>query len=366
MSRDFKDRGRSRATILLLVMLAGISNAAAQKTARQSAKPEASSNDNDRPQLLNADTNPTLRFPIARMGHMNSTISFGWLDISRNLVRYHVEQPAEKSQDSFEVSRQQIRGLSFQGLFLEFSNPKMQRIFYLAPSEWESLHSGMGIVSAAEGGVDATQSIERAMENFDFALSLAKPPAPPPPAAVERPAAPPAPPSPAAPAAAPNIVLVAPAGAGGNQAVERDESPLVIRGAVMDLSGIPVVTINGSPANMRPQSAQAAEFWSDPLPLQPGENRFQITAANAARVESHLLILVHYTPKAAPENPRALGKEEIIALLHGGVPNGRVVELVKERGIKFRPSEDDLNVIRAEGGGDELIQAIRQAAGHAP
>jgi len=361
------DRGRSRAALVLFVMLAGVAGAAAQKAARQSGKPESSSNDNARPQLLNADTNPTLRFPIARMGHMNGTISFGWLDISRSSIQYHVEQPPSRSQDSFEVSRGQVRVIGFQGLFLEFSNPKYNRIFYLPPSEWESLHSGIGIVSAAEGGMGATQSIVQALQNFDFALSLARPPAPAPPVVVERPVTPPAPPpKPAAPAAAPNIVLVAPAGAGDKQAVERDESPLVIRGAVMDASGIPVVTINGSPANIRPQSTQAAEFWSDPLPLQPGENRFQISAANAAGVETHFMVLVHYTPKAAPPNPRALDKQEILGLLHGGVPATRVMELIKERGIKFRPTADDLNVIRAEGGSDELIQAIQQAAAPAP
>jgi len=361
------DRRRSGADLLLFVMLAGISSAAAEKVARQSGRPEPSSNDIPYPQLLDADTNPTLRFPIARMGHMNATISFGWLDISRNLVRYHVEQPADKSQDSFEESRQQIRGLDFQGPFLEFSNPKLQRIFYLPRSEWESLHSGMGIVSAAEGGVEATQSIERAIQNFDFALSLAKPPAPASPEAVERPLAPPSPPAkPAAPAASPNIMLVAPAGGGGDHAVEQEASPLVIRGAVMDTGGIPVVTVNGSPANIRPQSTRAAEFWSEPLPLQPGVNRFQISAVNAAHVEAQLMVLVHYTPKVAPMNPRALDKQEIIDLLHGEVPGARVAELIKERGIKFRPTPDDLNVIRAEGGSDELIQAIQEAAAPYP
>ena len=367
MSLELKDRGRSRAVLLLFVMLAGISVAAAEKVARQSGKPASSSIDNAHPQLLNAETKPTLRYPIARMGHMNATISFGWLDVSRNSIRYHVEQPLEKSQDSFEVSRQEIRGLDFQGLFLIFSNPKLQRIFYLPPGEWESLHSGMGIVSAAEGGVGAIESIERAMQNFDFALSLATPPAPVPPSVVERSAASPSPPpKPAAPAAAPNIVLVTPASAGGDQPGDRDESPLVIRRAVMDARGILVVTINGSPANMRPQSTQAAEFWSDPLPLQPGDNRFQISAANAARVETHLMVPVHYMPKAAPANPRALEKQAILALLHGGVPGARVVDLIKERGVKFTPTEDDLNVIRAEGGSEELIQAIQQAAAPAP
>jgi len=352
-------RGRSLLVLLLLVKLAGGSSTAAEKVVRPSGKPESSSNDNARPQLLNADTNPTLRFPIARMGHMNGTISFGWLDISRDSIRYHVEQPASKSPDSFELSRGQVRVIDFQGLFLEFSNPKYNRIFYLPPSEWESLHSGIGIVSAAQGGVAATQSIARAMQNFDFALSLARPPATAPPPVVESPVTPPAP---AAPATAPNIMLVAPAGAGDKQVVECDESPLVIRGAVMDGGGIPVVTINGSPANMRPQSTQAAEFWSSPLPLQRGDNRIQVSAANAAHVEAHLMVLVHYTPKVAPLNPRALDKPEILALLHGGVPATRVAALIKERGVKFQPTADDLNLIRAEGGSDELTQAIQQVA----
>ncbi len=361
-------RERCRAVVLLFVMLAGVSGAAAQKIVRQSGQPESSTNnDNDRPQLLNADTNPILRFPIARLGYTNSSISFGWLDISRKAVRYQVEQPGDKSQDSFEVSRQQIRNLDFQGLFLTFSSPRLHRIFYLPPGEWASLHSGGGIISAAEGGAVATQSIERALTSFDFALSLAKPVAPTPPAMVERPVASPSPqPMPAAPAAAPNIVLVAPASVGGDQPVEQDQSPLVIRGAVMDASGIPVVTINGSAANMRPQSNHAAEFWSEPLPLQPGDNRYQISAANAAHIESHLALLVHYKPKAAPANPRGLDKQEILTLLHGDVPAASVVALIKERGIKFRPTADDLIVIRAEGGSDELIQAIQQAAAPAP
>ena len=124
--------------------------------------------------------------------------------------------------------------------------------------------------------------------------------------------------------------------------------------------------VNGSAANMRPQSNHAAEFWSEPLPLQPGDNRYQISAANAAHIESHLALLVHYKPKAAPANPRGLDKQEILTLLHGDVPAASVVALIKERGIKFRPTADDLIVIRAEGGSDELIQAIQQAAAPAP
>jgi hypothetical protein len=345
-------------------MLAGIPSMGVQKSARPRVSPDSTSNDNLRPQLLNADTNPTLRFPIARMGHMNGTLSFGWLDISRSTVRYQVEQPAGKSQDSFEVPRREIRVIGFQGLFLEFSNPKYNRIFYLPQNEWESFRSGIHIVSAAEGGSEATGSIERAMENFDFALSLAKPPALAPAPTPAPPVAPPVPP--ASPASAPSVVLTVPAGAADNQPVLMDQSPLVIRGAAIDAGGIPVVTIGGAPANMRPQSTQAAEFWSDPLPLQPGDNRFEIIATNAAHASTQRTVLVRYTPKAAPANPRALGKQDILDLLRGEVPTAHVVELVQQRGIKFHPTADDWRDIRAAGGDDPLVEAIRQAAASAP
>jgi hypothetical protein len=157
-------------------------------------------------------------------------------------------------------------------------------------------------------------------------------------------------------------MVTSPSGAGMNQTVELSESSLVIRGVAMDSTGIPVVKINGSLANMRAQNPQAAEFWSDPLPLQPGANPIQIAASNSAHVEAKFAFTVHYSPKAAPPNPRALDKAEIISLLLGAVPASRVAEIVKERGIKFAPTTDDLNEIRAAGGSDELVQAIQQAA----
>ena len=130
----------------------------------------------------------------------------------------------------------------------------------------------------------------------------------------------------------------------------------------MDSSGIPVVSINGSPASMRAHNTQAAEFWSDPLPLQPGANPIQITASNSDHVETKVTFTVHYTSKAAPVNPRAVDKAEIISLLQGAVPASRVAGIVKERGIKFNPAADDLNEIRAAGGDEDLIQAIQLAA----
>ena len=61
-------------------------------------------------------------------------------------------------------------------------------------------------------------------------------------------------------------------------------------------------------------------------------------------------------------NAKALDKQNILALLQGGVPPARIIDLINERGLKFPPSASDLKDIRSAGGTDELIQAIQQAA----
>jgi hypothetical protein len=165
-----------------------------------------------------------------------------------------------------------------------------------------------------------------------------------------------------APASATAIVMASPSGASPNQTVENNESPLVIRGVATDPAGILIVTINGATANMRPQNTQATEFWSDPLPLTPGNTPIQIVASNSAHAQTKLVFTLHYAPKAAPANSRALSKEDIVSLLRGGVANARVEEIVKDRGIKFEPTADDLKEIRRAGGNEELIRTLQQAA----
>jgi hypothetical protein len=173
-----------------------------------------------------------------------------------------------------------------------------------------------------------------------------------------------------APASLPTIVLIEPAVAEG-QTVEVSSSPFIIRGAVMDASGIPVVTINGNSVTMRPTSAQAAQFKSDPLDLQPGENRFEVSAVNSANGKAKVAFIAHLTPSAPkslpaePSNAKGLGRAEILSLLQGDVPSARVAELVKQRGVKFVATQDDLKEIRSAGGGDDLIDAIIQAPGPA-
>ncbi len=171
-----------------------------------------------------------------------------------------------------------------------------------------------------------------------------------------------------APQVPPTIFLMDPSVSAPGQTLDVSKSPLVLHGVVMSSAGIPVVTVNGAPAALRPKSDQAAEFTSDPIVLQPGENQVEVAATNASHAEGKFAFVARFTPPAAPAPPPAapshakgLTKSDILDLLKGAVPSDRVAALVKERGIKFAPSEDDFNEIRAAGGGDDLIDALKQA-----
>jgi hypothetical protein len=355
----------ARAALLLLLILTLTSVATAQRKKSKFAPPSASNN-TVQPELLNADTNPTLRFPIARASLTVSSISYGWLDVTPGGIHYTVVQPPQKMADGFSASTAEIRDLKMNDRTNSVtfrSGDKKQDIFYVAQENWGSIRNGRDFFAQIAEGSSGTDSIYKTMLDFEAELALIKSTTAPPAPVIAAPVVPASPPpAPAAPPAPPTIMVTSPSGAGANQTVELSESSLVIRGVAMDSTGIPVVSINGSPANMRPQNTQAAEFWSEPRSLQPGDNPVHIAASNSAHVQTEVAFTVHYTPKVAPVNHRALDKAEIISLLQGAVPALRVLAIVQERGVKFIPTADDLNDIRAAGGSDELIQAIQRAA----
>jgi hypothetical protein len=170
-----------------------------------------------------------------------------------------------------------------------------------------------------------------------------------------------------APQAPPAIVLVDPPVSTSGETVEFGKSPLIIRGIVMDSAGLPVVTVNGVSAALRPKNSQAAEFTSDPMVLQPGDNRLEITATSPAHIEAKVVLVARFTPPVAlpqqpsfPTNSKSLGKADILRLLTGDVPSVRVASLVKDRGIKFAPTDEDIDEFRAAGGADDLIDALKQ------
>jgi hypothetical protein len=416
--------------IFLLLLLGGSAGdlpGAAGQFAKRRQKSTADENYGEvtKPQLLNADTEPTLRYPAASFsGRTVFSTSYGWFDVTRNGIRYTPVQPPGKLDEGFEASSPEISEIKLQYSYLRFrTGNKGRTVFYVPQERWGTIHSARGAMQAAATGSPGTASMMRAMKGFSGVLASVKP-APPPapeltlqaePATVEKghalalvwtsmnatsvvlqpgdrsmptqgalsltpgesttytliakglggtktatavvtvtqPAA----------AAPPTIMLVEPSAAAG-QTLEVTSPTLKIRGVAMDSTGFPIVSINGTPANMKPQNAQAAEFWSDSVTLQPGENKFEIVALNRAQGQAKLAFVARYTPPAAPPapNPKALGKQDILDLLKGFVTSQRVAALVKERGVKFTPTANDLAEIRAAGGQDDLINALKQAA----
>ena len=59
---------------------------------------------------------------------------------------------------------------------------------------------------------------------------------------------------------------------------------------------------------------------------------------------------------------RRLRADEIIDLLHGGVSNERIVELIKEKGVTFSLNEEIKQQLRERGARDNLLKTINEMA----
>jgi len=334
-----------------------------------------STNIPDAIQLVNANVNPTIRIPVAHSS-LNWTLikpriraSYGWLEIDRNTVRYNMSRPSRATKEAdqgFAFGRTELIDLKMEYNSAAFRAHGLRHWFSYSPqNHWDAAdmqNSAVNGVNTAD--TQYTPLILRALQDFDGVVAdikLKQQAAAPPPVVVQPPVALPS--KPISPPSPPTLVIMAPSGANQNQTIEVNESPLTIRGVAMDDSGLPTITINGAPAALRPKSEKVAEFWSDPITLKPGNNPFEIVATGPTKATSEVQFVAHFTAKSAPVNPRALGKDEIISLLKGGVPDSHVTELVRDRGVKFTPTPPDLNDIRAAGGSEDLIQAIQQAAG---
>jgi hypothetical protein len=408
-------------------MLCGTANLAAARK-KSSANVDDDTGDLPKPQLLNEGADPTLRFPAASFsGWSVFSTSYGWFDVTKTSIRYTPVEPQGKLNEGFDSPLGEVSEVQLKMSYLTFrAGRKKHTVFYMSQDRWGTIHSGPGAMQAAAMGSSGTASIFRAMKNFDQVLSAVKPPTPPEPqltlraepgtvekghsvtllwtsmnassvvlepgdksmptegtlslqpeetttymlvakgaggtksasamVTVSQPAA----------AAPPTIILVEPAAAAG-QTVEATSATLKVRGVAMDSTGFPVVSINGISANMKPQNTQAAEFWSDPVTLHDGENKFEIVAINRGQAQARLSFAVHYAAPPPPvasaaPNPKALDKQDILDLLKNFVPSSRVADLVRQYGLKFSPTANDLNDIHNAGGTDELVSAVQESS----
>src|SRR5208283_521682 len=171
-------------TVLWLFIIMSVASAVALGQARKKSRAGAGASPDDylKPALLNADTSPTLRYPVASFsGWSVKSTSYGWFDVTRNGVRYGVVQPAEKMGEGFDMSIAEITDLKIEQTYLMFhrgAEKKRYALFYLSRDRWGTIHSGPGSMQAAGVGALGTASIFQAIRNFDNVLAMVKPPAP--------------------------------------------------------------------------------------------------------------------------------------------------------------------------------------------
>ncbi len=73
------------------------------------------------------------------------------------------------------------------------------------------------------------------------------------------------------------------------------------------------------------------------------------------------LIAVMAQPVLSQQAEKPLTKNQIMDLVKAGMDNTQLAKMVRERGIDFEPTDDDLQALRKAGGQDVLITALHAA-----
>ena len=107
MNRKARTRMLRSATFLFL-MFTGLflTHSASLSAQRRKARPGTTYEETGelpKPQLLDLETNPTLRYPAASFsGWSVFSTSYGWFDINKNGIRYTPVEPKNKGNEGFE------------------------------------------------------------------------------------------------------------------------------------------------------------------------------------------------------------------------------------------------------------------------
>ena len=150
-----------------------------------------------------------------------------------------------------------------------------------------------------------------------------------------------------------------------SEPVEVTDSPLNLQGAALDPKGVSSVTVNGQEAEISSSGEsgdrKAVMFTARNLTLQEGLNRVRIEATNREGGKSRLGVSLWMRSKPKPLGRRPLSQVQVLELLKGGVPNGRVAALVRERGIDFQPTGEFIEALREAGGDEALEDSLKSA-----
>jgi len=316
----------------------------------------------------------TFRFMVAHDHGLGSWNRFclGYLFITREEIRYEVLRPRGNLDHAFRLPRQAIleagqwRGLAL-GLApaAEFKFAK-GKVYHFYHAKQRTLDKNPHTILIMRDVLPWPPVAQLALR-FDEIAALVRPPAAP--AAQPRQLQPPATAEKAPESAGPKVQVMEPEVEDPSVPVEVTEPVLTLRGAAADPKGVLSVVVNDRQAELRSVGdVRIMEFSLKDLRLQEGLNRLTVVATNVDHQSTQLIATLWLRTKAAPSTvsstapaQKPLTKAQILELLRGYVQSSRVATLVEERGIDFEPADDYFKEVRAAGGEEVLIEALRKA-----
>jgi len=174
MSVNLCDKGAFRLTLLsLLVGCVMVTSTAGMPKEKTKGAGGAASSFDVKPIVLNAVTNPTLRYPAMRLSSWSTrSISYGWFDVSRTRIHYEVVQPMSKMSEGLDLPISSISDSEFDEeewcLHFHSNSERKANLFrYLPQEHWGTIHTGLSDQRPARMGISGTRSMLKAIQNFD-------------------------------------------------------------------------------------------------------------------------------------------------------------------------------------------------------
>jgi len=314
----------------------------------------------------------TFRFMVAHDHGLGSWSRFcvGFLTLTREEIRYEVLRPRQNLDHAFRLPRQAIleagqsRGLRPASVAeFKFAKGKVYHFYHVKQRTLDKNPHTILIMRDVLPWPPVAQLALR----FDEVVALVRPPVAP--AAQPRQLQPPATAEKAAESAGPKVRVMEPEVEDPSVPVEVTEPVLTLRGAAADPKGVLSVVVNDRQAELRSVGdVRSMEFSLKDLRLQEGLNRLTVVATNVDHQSTQLIATLWLRTKGAPTPAPTAGpaqkpltKAQILELLGGYVPSSRLATLVEERGIDFEPADDYFREVRAAGGQEVLIEALRKA-----
>jgi hypothetical protein len=294
------------------------------------------------PQLLSPSPKPLVRFPVV---HTHPTdLCYGFLDFSREEVRYQVVRPAKYSGHTFKQPRSALSSARLQPSFrlkgsvaeFSFQGGSKQSFGRVSETAVENESAKAVTLLRLQDVLEAVNKFEVLVARLEGreppADSTGKPASSK--SAERKPAARSQPPT--APQPATLVVTSHPPGA----QVWVDDNP---RGPTDAESGQMAITrVPGGRSYRIRVSAPGYQEWTQTVAAAAGQ-----TLAVEARL--------------TPIGPPPFSVRDIVELLQGEVAPARVATLVTERGVDFALNNEAEQQIRAAGGDAELLVAIAKA-----